>query len=327
MKIFITCFLIITLFGSLYSQPSPHFEKDSIQMREFPNVNSILFIGDSVYRKTFIDSVMYSDFWDTIPQPTFWKKLMSLSKDSGFMNVASSRQILDTITADYYAKLNDDKKEEYRDSLKKKFGLSDSTRIFFTTGKKYFYSFRNVIPNIDLSIPVFIENNVDPWYAQSILLIESPNKLQKSYAGAYGPFQLMKDVARKYGGLTINKTTDERKDIKRSAHAASMFIKKVCIPTVQNTLDSLQITYNEEDLWFRLLVMHVYHAGGGNVKQVLYQIRPCEGGMPLIYTVWRTETGTFRNASQNYSQVLIAALIEFHDIIRNDTEKINFVKE
>ena len=48
---------------------------------------------------------------------------------------------------------------------------------------------------------------MDPWYAQAILMIESPNKLQKSNAGAYGSFQLMKDVARLFG-LKVNKSIE-----------------------------------------------------------------------------------------------------------------------
>ncbi len=51
---------------------------------------------------------------------------------------------------------------------------------------------------------------VDPWYAQSILLIESPGQMKKSISGAYGAFQLMPGVARAQG-LIVNKTLDERK--------------------------------------------------------------------------------------------------------------------
>jgi hypothetical protein len=322
MKYIIVLFVILfNLFQIAFSQNSFILFNDSIVKRNKSNVCEILYRGDSVFRKAYVDSIMYANFWDTIPQPNFWAKLMHLSSDSGFMSVANTRKIIDKNSVAFYSSLNDNQKNNYRDSLRKAYGLSDSTRLFFTTGKKYFYSFKTVIPNIDQSIPVFIENNVDPWYAQSILLIESPNKLQKSNAGAYGPFQLMKYVARKYG-LTINKTTDERGDLKRSAYAASMFINKICIPTVRDILDSLKITYKENDLWFRLLVMHVYHAGGGNVQNVLYMIKPKEGGLPLIYTVWQTQTGSFRNASQNYSQVLLAALREFHSLISTEAENV-----
>ncbi len=319
--LFLTFVIILYFSEILFSQNSFITRTDSIIRNNHSNICSILYRGDSTYRKAYVDSLMYADFWDTIPQPNFWAKLMHLSADSGFMSVANTRKIIDKNSVSFYSSLNDIQKNSYRDSLRKTYGLSDSTRLFFTTGKKYFYSFKTVIPNIDQSIPVFIDNNVDPWYAQSILLIESPNKLQKSNAGAYGPFQLMKYVARKYG-LTINKNTDERGDIKRSAYAASMFINRICIPTVKTILDSLKINYKENDLWFRLLVMHVYHAGGGNVQNVLYMIKPKEGGLPLIYTVWQTQAGSFRNASQNYSQVLLAALREFHTLISNEAESI-----
>ncbi len=42
---------------------------------------------------------------------------------------------------------------------------------------------------ISRGIEQFIINDTDPWYAQAILMIESPGKLAYSNAGAYGPFQ------------------------------------------------------------------------------------------------------------------------------------------
>jgi len=75
----------------------------------------------------------------------------------------------------------------------------------------------------------------------------------------------------------------------------------------------------ESDLWFRLLVMHVYHAGAGNVKAVLIRINPKEGQFAVdFFQLWQTEAGKFRNASQNYSQVLITALIRTEPHVRED---------
>src|SRR5690606_38688865 len=126
----------------------------------------------------------------------------------------------------------------------------DSTyRIYVTSGKKFFYDFDNTSQDFNKGIQSFIDNGVDPWYAQAILLIESPNKLQKSTAGAYGPFQLMKDVARMYG-LKVARGNDERADFGRSAYAASSLIKSICIPQTRRILDSLKISgYQEEELW------------------------------------------------------------------------------
>ena len=39
---------------------------------------------------------LYQDRWDVLPQPQFWKKIMRLSPDSCVINVASTRQILET---------------------------------------------------------------------------------------------------------------------------------------------------------------------------------------------------------------------------------------
>src|SRR5690606_6168333 len=116
----------------------------------------------------------------------------------------------------------------------------------------------------------------------------SPNKLQKSNVGAYGPFQLMKGVARMYG-LKVNRSIDERADFERSAYAASSLIKNICVPRARRITDSLHIVnYDEDELWFRLLVMHIYHAGAYNVQKAVYSFNPTEGNMDLIYTLWRT---------------------------------------
>ena len=189
----------------------------------------------------------------------------------------------------------------------------DSARILLTPGKSFFYDFEKASENFDKGLNDFIANGVDPWYAQAILMIESPNKLQKSNVGAYGPFQLMKDVARLFG-LVVNKHLDERKDFDRSAFAASSLIKKICIPKTKEILDSLGIKdYKENELWFRLLVMHAYHAGSGNLKKAMFSFRPKEGGMNIIYTLWHTETKKFKSASQNYSQLVLAAILEVNE--------------
>jgi hypothetical protein len=123
----------------------------------------------------------------------------------------------------------------------------------------------------------------------------------------------MKDVARLFG-LKVNKNIDERADFDRSAYAASSLIKKICIPKTKQILDSLGISnYKENELWFRLLVMHSYHAGAGNVKKALFTFKPTKGDINLIYTLWRTETKHFKSASQNYSQLVLAAMLEVNE--------------
>ena len=77
----------------------------------------------------------------------------------------------------------------------------------------------------------------------------------------------------------------------------------------------MYLQYNETDLWFRLLVLHAYHAGAGNVAGVIKKINPCEGGMGLIQKVWQTTYGGFKNSSQNYSQLVLAAFSNFDAIV------------
>jgi len=265
------------------------------------------------YTHFIFNKQVYDLRCDTLPNVIFWRRIMHLNKDSALLNRPENRQILHTVNCYKWDTLCIAKKNAIKDSLRYMNCLMDSARILMTTGKSFFYDFEKASINFNKGIIDFLENGVDPWYAQAILMIESPNKLQKSNAGAYGSFQLMKDVARLFG-LKVNSKIDERKDFDRSAYAASSLIKKICIPKTREILDSLGINdYKENDLWFRLLVMHSYHAGAGNVKKALFSFKPTQGDINLIYTLWHTETKQFRSASQNYSQLVLAALLEVNE--------------
>ena len=257
------------------------------------------------------DKDIYQLGCDTLPQVKFWRSIMHLSKDSALMCYSHQRSVINKLHLKTWNTLSDAQKLVYRDSLRSVNCLSDSERILMVEGKSFFYDFDKAYPNLHRGIDDFIANDVDPWYAQAILLIESPNRLQKSNVGAYGPFQLMKPVARLFG-LKVNKQIDERADFDRAAYASSSLLKKICIPKAREILDTLGITYNETDLWFRLLVMHVYHAGAGNVKAALEAIKPTQGNFGLIQTLWHTQAKAFKTASQNYSQLALAAMLEMN---------------
>lgn len=259
-----------------------------------------------------LDNSIYDLKIDTFSKIKFWRYLMNLHEDTAILNFAFTRVMIQKIDVKTWDLKNDTLKKQYKDSILASRNLDTTNRIFLTTGKKYFYDFEKTSQNFNKGINCFIENNTDPWYAQAILLIESPNKLQKSNSGAYGSFQLMKKVAKLYG-LKVNKTIDERENFERSAFAASSLIKTICIPEAIKMLDSLQIkNINENDLWFKLFVMHIYHAGAFNVKSAIFAIKPSKGDMNLIYNLWVTETPRFKNACQNYSQLIIAAMLEMN---------------
>jgi hypothetical protein len=87
-------------------------------------------------------------------------------------------------------------------------------------------------------------------------------------------------------------------------------------------LDSRNIPYSETDTWFRLLVLHAYHAGAGNLSCAMNKISPTTGGQELIRTLWKTQACGFKNESQNYSQIALAAILNFEDILRLDGDSI-----
>ena len=146
--------------------------------------------------------------------------------------------------------------------------------------------------------------------------------MKKSVAGAYGAFQLMPDVARSQG-LTVNNYRDEREDFERCAYGSARLIQRSCIPSAKRILDSYSLDYKETDLWFRLFVLHIYHAGAGNIAAVLAKIQPKIGSQQIILDMWQNTAGSFGNSSQNYSQLALAAQLIIHDMIYDQCDEIS----
>jgi hypothetical protein len=308
LKKLVTCVALFATF-SAYAD-----FKDSIHVSWKEEVVEMRHLNDSVDVAYLDNSSLFIERWDKLAQPIFWKTVMTLSSDSCVVNIAKSRTIIKKMSLADWDTFSDTQKDEMRDSIRLSHGLNSDDKIYMTSGKSDFYAFDRVLPSIAKGVEVFANQNVDPWYAQAILMIESPGQLAKSNVGAYGPFQLMPSVARSHG-LTVNRHVDERQDFVKSAEGASSLISKTCIPEAKEILNRHDISYNEQDLWFRLFVLHVYHAGAYNVAAVINKIQPEKGGNELIQKMWQTEAGRFRNASQNYTQLALAAMLIFDEII------------
>jgi hypothetical protein len=286
------------------------------------NIIDVYCYDDSCSHEMIDPEMLVVERWDILEQSKFWKTIITTTKDTCVINIASTRQILDYINKDVWFEQTEKEKKIFKDSVKDYYCLDTNTRLYITTGKKEFYQIEQVIPSLETAINIFQENNVDPWFAQSILLIESPAQLNYSSVGAYGPFQIMKRVARDMG-LTVNKYVDERKDFDKSAFAASELLRRICIPQAYRILCNVGgIEPEGDELWFKLLVLHIYHAGARNVESLLNQLDQPLQGMELIKWMWRNEYGNFKNASQNYSQIAIAAMLTLKDIVLSDCEYI-----
>jgi hypothetical protein len=257
---------------------------------------------------------LQSERLDTVARTIFWRKLMNTSKDTFVFYASPEKVVLAAFPADIYNMFSDFQKDKFKDSLRLLNGLACDKRIMYAMGRNHFYNVSSVVSDIEKSNVIFKQQGVDPFYAQAILLIESPVKLAKSTVGAYGPFQLMKSVGIKYG-LKVNSKIDERGNLEKSAVAACKLISTICIPYTNKMLAKYNMAYCETDLWYRLLVLHVYHAGAGNVAKALNVMQPEVGNMAMIMQLWNTNAGGFQNCSQNYSQVAIASLFELEDYL------------
>ncbi len=287
---------------------------------------TVITYNDTLHLHFLQDSTMHSQGWDTLPQAIFWREVINMTSDTCIVNISYCRRPIHKVNRSIWMSQTEPEKLCFKDSLCKIYEVDNPDYLFVTAGKGEFYEVKKVLPIISRAIVAFEKNNCDPWYAQTILLIESPGKLKsKSSVGANGPFQLMKSVALRYG-LKVNKYVDERSDLEKSAKAASSLIKTSCIPYIRKFLAEKNISYKETDLWFRLLVLHAYHAGPGNVRCVIDAINPDSGGVKLFNKIWQTTCGGFKNESQNYSQIALASLINFNNLIETNGDTVYLVK-
>ena len=287
---------------------------------------TIVSYNDTVLMNFIRDSSMFTNGWDTLPQVSFWKDVINLTSDTCIINIAYCRKPVNKINRVIWMNQTEPEKLCFKDSVCRVHGLDSATNLYVTTGKGEFYEVKKTLPDINKAISIFEKNYCDPWYAQTILLIESPGKSNsKSYVGANGPFQLMRSVALRYG-LRVNKKVDERTNIEKSARAAAALINNSCIPNIRKYLDKHSIIYNETDLWFRLLVLHAYHAGAGNIGCVIDSLKPTSGGIDLIRQVWQTTCRGFKNESQNYSQIALASLFNFDRLLNHNGDTVFLVR-
>jgi hypothetical protein len=262
------------------------------------------------------DASLYEQGWDEFSEPLFWYRAMRMSKDTSLINLEVGRQIMDTILSDHFWKRSSRFKSSFMDSLRTAYGIEaqDDNSVYITKGRRFFYQFDKMIEPVAKAIPLFQEEGVDPWFAQAILLIESPGHAQRSTAGAHGHFQLMPWVARAYG-LTVNHKLDERKDFEKSARTAARIIRKEYIPSTKRIMRKHGLDFEEDAIWFRLMVLHVYHAGAGTMRSTMRHLQPEQGGQALIRTLWSTNHWGFQNASQNYSQIALASMMHYDKLM------------
>ncbi len=290
----------------------PYWDHKLIEVRPYNDSQSSL-IAEEPY--------LYIEGWDTLPQIQFWNKIIQMNPDSALISKAKNREIIGHTFTPLYDSLSKEGKEQFKDSIKQFLQIPKDELIYVTGGKNYYYRITDVLPEISDALPIFAREGVDPWYAQVILLIESPARIRRSAVGAYGPFQLMKGVAKDMG-LVVDGIKDERIHFDKAATAAARFIQRVCIPKTRQLLQRNRISFQEQSLWFRLLVLHMYHAGPRTIERLFPQLNLKKGGESIIRQMWTVSYRKFGNASQNYSQIALALLLTLDRIIAEEFEYV-----
>lgn len=258
------------------------------------------------------------------PSVQFWQRVLNLHSDSVVVYSFGERQIFRILPKSDLKLLQDScARDSFYHHVRFSNDLHHSCKLKYLQGRKEYYHFDKVMPIIPVAARIFNRFEVSPILAELVLLIESPsNPNVKSISGAAGHFQLMPYVAKKYG-LTISSNLDDRLDLEKSAMAAAKHFKYYCIPQANKILEKNGIAIEPNALWYQLFVLHVYHAGSGNVAKVVEEIGTVKDGNYLIQMMWQFTAGGFKSSSQNYSQIAVAAYLNYETYLYNINETKN----
>ncbi len=137
---------------------------------------TVAFYNDTLKLKFVNNKQLFAEGWDTLAHARFWQNIIMLPPDSVIINAATGRKPLHIISSEEWHCQSDTEKEAYRQYLRQAYGLNENEAIYVTSGKRDFYEYKSTVALIGKAADVFLREGVDPWYAQTILLIESPGK-------------------------------------------------------------------------------------------------------------------------------------------------------
>ena len=80
------------------------------------NIIDVYFFDDSCSHEMIDPEMLVVERWDTLAQSKFWKTIITTTKDTCVINIASTRQILDYINKDIWFDQSDEEKKAFKDS-------------------------------------------------------------------------------------------------------------------------------------------------------------------------------------------------------------------
>lgn len=132
--------LVAILLLSTFKNQAQSFMSD-YQIVEAVNFKPIENPDNTTNYRLVHNKSMYEERWDTLPQPNFWRTLMTMDEDSALLNIGFNRQIIKKVAVEEWNKLQDERKNAIRDSIRNHYGLAPDARIFLTSGKNHFMIF------------------------------------------------------------------------------------------------------------------------------------------------------------------------------------------
>ena len=102
------------------------------------NIIDVYCFDDSCSHQMIDPEMLVVERWDTLAQSKFWKTIITTTKDTCVINIASTRQILDYVYKDKWFEQTEKEKKAFKDSVIDYYCLDTNTRLYITTGKKSF---------------------------------------------------------------------------------------------------------------------------------------------------------------------------------------------
>ncbi|MEM7513980.1 MAG: hypothetical protein AAF388_23835, partial [Bacteroidota bacterium] len=159
-KSFCLSLLIFILSSFAFSQPEIEVcGEEYLIYVEIPDEDTIRLVSEPD---------LYPGGWDSLSSIHFWREAMHTPPTKSLVSRAKDRKILGSIPYSIYRKKRyRSQRRNFRDSLKVAWEIPDEESIYITQGRAHYYLIEDVLPQIDQSIPIFLEEGVDPWYAQA----------------------------------------------------------------------------------------------------------------------------------------------------------------
>ncbi|HQV00136.1 MAG TPA: hypothetical protein PLO59_03195, partial [Bacteroidia bacterium] len=141
------CFILAST-GCINSQSQVPVKKSAI-IEPTMLKRVVVNYNDTVIMHFVNNAALFNEGWDTLGQAKFWKQIIHLNPDSSIINVAQTRQTIETISAQKWMQQTEDEKTLAKAWVCQMNNLDSGTCLYVSIGRKDFFEHRKSLATID----------------------------------------------------------------------------------------------------------------------------------------------------------------------------------